>query len=172
MTLEMMGNIGEFVGGLAVVVSLLYLAVQIRQNSKTVRVAAYQSLNDMNTRVLLAMAEGPPAAETFTKGLPDIGSLSPAEFFQFQTLVSSMFMGFQTTYYQHRDGLLSDEQWRRHRGVMRWWLTHPGVQSTLRFLGPSFDPDFLRQLAPRTSTASGHSGTASAAQQAVEPDVE
>ena len=33
MTLENLGNIGEFVGALAVVLSLIYLAVQIRQNT-------------------------------------------------------------------------------------------------------------------------------------------
>ena len=43
MTLEDLGNIGEFVGAVAVVVSLLYLAVQIRQNSRLLRSAASQA---------------------------------------------------------------------------------------------------------------------------------
>ena len=37
MSLEALGNIGDFVGGVAVVVTLLYLAVQIRQNTRQVR---------------------------------------------------------------------------------------------------------------------------------------
>lgn len=36
MTLEQLANIGELIGGLAVVASLIYLAIQIRQNTKIV----------------------------------------------------------------------------------------------------------------------------------------
>ena len=163
MTLEALGNVGEFVGGVAVIASLIYLALQIRQNSKTVRVAAYQSFREANDRVLLAMAQGPPAAETLTKGLPDLRALNPTEGFQFMTLVVSLLHSFQTAYFQHRDGLLPDDLWRRHRAVARWWLTHPGVQSSVKFIGPSFDPEFLRQVTPRASIASNDSDTPPAA---------
>ena len=51
MTLEDLGNIGEFVGAIAVVMSLLYLAIQIRQNTKTVRTSTYQSVLESSHRV-------------------------------------------------------------------------------------------------------------------------
>ncbi len=37
MSLEDLGNIGEFIGALAVVISLVYLAIQIRQNTAHMR---------------------------------------------------------------------------------------------------------------------------------------
>ena len=37
---------GEFIGGIAVVVSLIYLASQIRQNSRLLQVAAIASHGD------------------------------------------------------------------------------------------------------------------------------
>ena len=122
MSLQGLANVGEFVGGVAVIVSLLYVALQIRQNSKIVRAAAYQSFNEANARVLLAMTEGPSSADTMTKGLPDIRALGPAEGFQFISLVVALLQSFQTAYFQPRDGLLPDDLWRRHRGVARWWL--------------------------------------------------
>ena len=154
MTLENLANIGEFVGGIAVIISLLYLALQIRQNSKIVRAAAYQSFNEANARVLHTMAQGPPAAETMTKGLADIRSLSPAESFQFITLVVSLLQSFQTAYFQHRDGLLPDDLWRNHRAVGRWWLANPGIRSAMKLIGPTFDRDFLDEIAPQASTRS------------------
>jgi hypothetical protein len=36
MSLEQLGNIGEFVAAIAVVVSIFYLAVQMRQNTASV----------------------------------------------------------------------------------------------------------------------------------------
>ncbi len=37
MTLEQLANMGEFVSEIAVIASLIYLALQIRQNTKSVR---------------------------------------------------------------------------------------------------------------------------------------
>ena len=44
LTLEGLGNIGELIGGLAVIASLIYLAAQIRQNTKLLRTASRQDI--------------------------------------------------------------------------------------------------------------------------------
>ena len=38
--IESLGNIGDFVGGIGVVVSLVYLATQSRQNARSTRAAS------------------------------------------------------------------------------------------------------------------------------------
>ena len=43
---EAIGAIGEVVGGVAVIATLLYLAIQIRQNAQSVRNAASLSVNE------------------------------------------------------------------------------------------------------------------------------
>lgn len=99
----------------------------IRHNSKIVRAAAYQSFYEASARVLDSMAQGPRAAETMTKGLADLRALDPIESFQFIALVVTLLQSFQTAYFQHRDGLLPDDLWRKHRAVGRWWLANPMV---------------------------------------------
>ena len=42
--LDALGNIGDFLGGIGVVVTLLYLASQIRQNTRSLRASAHQSI--------------------------------------------------------------------------------------------------------------------------------
>ena len=59
MTLSDLGNIGEFVGALAVLVTLAYLALQIRQSSATTRAQIRQSLADSQIQYLNARATGP-----------------------------------------------------------------------------------------------------------------
>jgi len=39
--LQFLGNLGEFIGGLAVIVSLVYLALQVRQNTQSLRTENY-----------------------------------------------------------------------------------------------------------------------------------
>ena len=40
---QLLGNYGEFIGAIAVGITLIYLAIQLRQNSKTVRVSMIQA---------------------------------------------------------------------------------------------------------------------------------
>ena len=42
MSLEQLANLGEFLGGIAVIVSLVYLAVQVRRNTRATNLSAYQ----------------------------------------------------------------------------------------------------------------------------------
>ena len=46
MNLNDLANIGQVIGALAVVVSLIYVAAQIRQNTNAVRAATAQSLHE------------------------------------------------------------------------------------------------------------------------------
>ncbi len=57
--LDELGNIGDFVGGLAVVVTLAYLALQIRQNTATTRVQTVQHLLTSDTAAADSLIAGP-----------------------------------------------------------------------------------------------------------------
>ena len=41
MTLQDLGNMSQFIGGIAIVISLVYLAIQVRQNTRVHSSAAY-----------------------------------------------------------------------------------------------------------------------------------
>ena len=75
--LDELGNIGDFVGGLAVVVTLGYLALQIRRNTATTRVQTVQHLLTSDTAAADSVIAG-PMPEIFAK--LDAGeNLSPNE---------------------------------------------------------------------------------------------
>ena len=47
---QLLGNYGEFIGSVGVVVSLVYLAVQIRANTRTTRAnASFQAIHSWGT---------------------------------------------------------------------------------------------------------------------------
>ncbi|NIU08761.1 hypothetical protein GWN42_09780, partial [candidate division KSB1 bacterium] len=66
MTLTELGAIGEFVGGIAVVLTLVYLAVQIRQSTNSTRSSAYQSWVNAHESLFSSMQD-----EKFTKVIFD-----------------------------------------------------------------------------------------------------
>jgi hypothetical protein len=61
--LEALGNLGDFVGGIAVVATLLYLAVQVRQNSRNLQIAAIDAAHGYFAQSQIAIAQSPDLAE-------------------------------------------------------------------------------------------------------------
>ena len=57
--LNELGDLGDFIGGIAVVLSLIYLAIQIRQNTATVRVQTVQHLLTSDTSAADSLIQGP-----------------------------------------------------------------------------------------------------------------
>jgi len=49
MTLEALGNLGDLIGGVGVIITLIYLAIQIRQNTIEVRNATVQRIFEQST---------------------------------------------------------------------------------------------------------------------------
>jgi len=70
---------GEFVGGIAVVVSLIYLASQIRQNSKLLRASATSTTAQLHMASNEMIAQDPEVSRLFFEGAADLDSLSEAD---------------------------------------------------------------------------------------------
>ncbi len=80
MSIQDWGAVGEIVGAIAVVVTLLYLTTQIRQNTRSLRNAASSSINDALLQLNSRWAENPDGlVEIWVRGCADLGSLTPVE---------------------------------------------------------------------------------------------
>ena len=70
MNWEALGAVGEFFGAIGVLASLVYLATQIRDNSRSLQAASLQSVLDgPRDRYFLPMATSGETTEIFTRGL-------------------------------------------------------------------------------------------------------
>ena len=56
MSITELGALGEFVGAIAVVATLIYLAIQVRQNTGMMRAQIYQARSDSGQRYQLFVA--------------------------------------------------------------------------------------------------------------------
>ena len=80
---EAIGAIGEVVGGVAVIATLLYLATQIRQNAQSVRNAASLSVNEGLAEINRRVSNDPEFADLWLRGLKDYGGLTGVERMRF-----------------------------------------------------------------------------------------
>ena len=98
---------GEFLGGIAVVVSLIYLAGQIRSNTKTVRASNYNHLMDKNEEFNATLMDA-ELASLWLRGLDDFEGLSAEDQLRFTGLMSKTLNAAQRAWNFHEQGLLND----------------------------------------------------------------
>jgi hypothetical protein len=84
MNWEAIGAIGEAVGAVAVVASLVYLAVQIRQNTKSVQAATFQSIAEGLADASYRLIDPPPVTQKADWFLLFVGTLRRYENLHFQ----------------------------------------------------------------------------------------
>ncbi len=122
------GAIGELVGGVAVIGTLVYLAMQIRQNTKMNASAIRQSFYDYTTRQMLYGTDDTEFNAVLAKAAMTDEELSPGERVRILRLFQAVFVGYQGAYFQHRNKALSDDDWNMCRALLRSYWLLPGKE--------------------------------------------
>jgi hypothetical protein len=117
---------GEFIGGIAVVVSLIYLASQIRMNTRTVRAASFGDVLNVSSQFGTMVAD-PEMASLYLRGLDDSTGLSAEDQVRFDALLNQSFNQFYRVWHLHQQTLLDDGLFEAHERVMADMLDKPGL---------------------------------------------
>ena len=146
---EAIGAIGQIVGAIAVVVSLIYVAREIRTNARSARVS---SLHDIN-RWFGEIVTHPDVRELYYRGIHDFESLKGADIVGFAQLMTQAFYIFQELYYQQLDGHLDERMWGTTLAAMRDFNGYPGVQAWWRSRSQYFNKEFANYVNQLQQTA-------------------
>jgi hypothetical protein len=101
---EAISAIGQLVGALAVVISLIYLAREVRSNARATRHASMRSMSDALTRWAQQLSEHPHLRELYYRGIHDLESLEGADLVGFSALMLALFRVYKDMYYQKLEG--------------------------------------------------------------------
>ena len=129
MTLNELGNIGEFISSIGVIVSLVYLAVQIRKNTETERTSTYQSVVSDFGSLNRTMASNAELSYLYVKAMENFGDLDSDEKARVSQLFFVTFHYFENMYYQYRKGYLEEDVWRGWKRLMLTYYASPGFQT-------------------------------------------
>ena len=124
------GAIGEIFGAVAVLITLIYLAVQVRQNTQEIRAARVEStLRDQSSYSKL-LASDPELTRIYWQAIENIDDLSDPEKKRWLHLCSVMLRNSEIAYYHYCQGYLpnpiheSRERWIKMfmgKSGFRWW---------------------------------------------------
>lgn len=145
MTLSDAALIGSLVSGPAVLVSLVFVGVQIMQNTRAIRAQMHQNVMDGWIGVGTIVAEH---AQSFAQGISaDEGSFAAMpdhDKVAFMASILVFFKHYENMYLQHKEGFIRDDDWNA-------WVTHmfmywrmPGVQLWWQARAAAFSPEFRR----------------------------
>ena len=123
--------IAEVAGAVAVVASLLYLAIQVRQNTKQARLAAQQATVHELGHALRAQAHDRDWAELLSRALQGLDGLDGVERVQFLSHVGSIFRLYESAYHHYRDGVLDPQFWRGFERAIGDVIGYAGMREAL-----------------------------------------
>jgi hypothetical protein len=150
MAIQDLGAIGEFIGGVAVVITLIYLAVQIRQNTNVHASLIRQNFYDATQQMMLHGVESSEFMELWTRAISTDDSLTPTEKTQIWRHMQAMFMGYQGFFEQYKSGSLPDKDWALLRKILTtfWLADGKGWKEAWQIMsrGRFFNEDFLDEI--------------------------
>jgi len=158
MDIQDWGAIGDLVGGVAVVATLIYLALQIRQNTIAVRLSTLHDVKDAISEVNLLAAEQGDLAEILVKGFQDLDQLSGAPRARFYTWFHNLFLGYENLYLQYLAGALDPSHWSGMAQHMKDVSSVPGIQAWWADRAPWFTEEFRNYWENEVSPAPTHPG--------------
>ena len=137
MTIESMANYADVLGGIGVIVSLIYVGIQVRRSVIQSRLDTYTRTTQLWSEWTNLVAGTDESARIFHQGCQDFDSLTPQEKMRFNQF-ASMYFGIVDTIMLHENAgvfpspntytriLDSAYQISRRPGIRRWWEINEG----------------------------------------------
>ena len=118
MNWEALGAVGEVVGAVAVFATLVYLSIQLRQNTKSVRASALDASITAHFAIRQATYENPDLSALYLKGSNSPESLGEEEAFRYRLLLNNVFLSFWHMFTQSRYADLPGDVWEVQKPVI------------------------------------------------------
>jgi hypothetical protein len=142
MSLSDLAALGSFVAGVAVLVSLIYLALQVRQTKRNQQISIRHSRVSRIVELHLALVD-PAVADAWLHGLWNPQAISQTELSQFTNLCRAFFFHFEDSFYQREEGLLNDAAFETVVAGARLLARSPGLRAAWKTARPNFGGRFL-----------------------------
>ena len=113
LTLDKMHQVGELIAAVAVVISIVFVGVQIRDNTIASEAATHQASVAYDLEIVLTVGQNPATARVYRAFRDDPDSLQGDEYTQGEILHIGLFRHNENNYLQYKSGMLSEQVWAK-----------------------------------------------------------
>lgn len=143
MNWDAIGAIGEILGASAVIMTLVYLARQIKDSARAARSAAVTDATNAIQALYQDLGSNQESSAHFLKGLNEYDSMTALEQFQWLMKMHSWFIAFQRSFFLSQEGTL-DVGLRDSIGTAIIAVNHmPGLKHYWEQRRSFFQPEFV-----------------------------
>lgn len=156
--LEICARIAEIAGAIAVVVSVIYLAMQISANNKLLRSQAHYNALSLGQRPLELMIENESLAGVVEQCDARPTEVKPSDWSRCSNYYLMQFNAWEYFYYQHGDGAIPNELWAGADSYFKLLQANkPGYTRFWKEFESTFDEPFRSYVTEvfKTTPASG-----------------
>jgi hypothetical protein len=154
MSLAELANLGEAIGGLAVLITLIYLIVQLRHTTDLAQGVAQRDLMNSFQANLDRVALAP---EIWQRGLAEFEGMSNAEKLQFQLLVAHFVDQLEQALRMRARGLETQDNVDIYGDICMAMVREPGGRQIFDHCKPLFFPESRSYIERRLADPSDQS---------------
>jgi hypothetical protein len=146
---EAISAISQMIGSIAVVFSVLYLAVQVHRGTRIAKVAAQDTAATSLRDVTKPFAENADLARIWRIGLENLQGLSAEEQGRFFHSTYQFLKAFETIHFHHIHGLMDEQIWQGWCGLLQHYISAPGIEDYWKLRHDLFShrfQEFIRTL--------------------------
>ncbi len=111
-------GIAEILSAVAVVVTLVFVAMELRKNTTAIQSAAFQDLTDASSDFLLTIVSDPELSRLWSAGNSNANELTPPDSVRYYLLNRARWLRMQNTFSQWSREAVSDDDWAFYEGLI------------------------------------------------------
>lgn len=116
----------ELGGAVAVLIGLIFVGLELRQNTAAIQASTFQDMTHASSEFLVTVVSDPELRRVFTSG----GSnLSVEDRAIFALLQQSLWLRMQNAFRQWQIGTLTDEDWSVYYNISCGWADNPAARA-------------------------------------------
>ncbi len=147
MTLSELGDLGDFIGAIGVIASLVYVGFEVRRNTKALRAQAHETVVAGYMESIDVISEHADVmAKCFKSSYEEFRNYTDGEKTIFFGVIFGFFKHFEQIHAQYRQGLIGDEQWDSWSEHILMQFHQPGPQWWWKVRRTSFVKPFREYL--------------------------
>ena len=129
MNWEMLTAIGQLATVFVGVPSIIYFAIQLREQNRERRQSAVNALTVQWGELTKALHENAEFTAVYLRGVQSFHDLDAVSKLRFSAFQNRFFKNFEGMYYSSREGILSSELWDEIDRTMSDFLAYEGMQA-------------------------------------------
>ena len=129
MSLEQASFLAQIISALAIIASLIFVGVQLRQATTAMRNSSSQAHSAIYSEVISTIIANGEFASIWRRGLKEPESLNEDEWVRFIACASAQFRFFESSRVQWLRGHLDDEHWQNIEAQANSFAAQPGIKA-------------------------------------------